>query len=142
MTSSLAGAGVFKNLDQIGIVADKAAANSIATDRVNVLTFNKDKFLEAFDADRGALKEILVGTETKLGIFSQVENVLESSLAGVYGYFDSASKAYDSKISRLDNKIDKAQKAVERYAARLEAKFSAMDLLIAKMQNQYNSFLG
>ena len=33
-------------------------------------------------------------------------------------------------------------KEVERYKARLEAKFSAMDLLIAKMQNQYSSFLG
>ena len=142
MTSSLAGSGVFKNLDQVGIVADKATANSISTDRVNVLTFDKDKFLEAFDADRDALKDLIVGTDAKLGIFSQVENVLESSLAGVYGYFDSASKGYDSKISRLDDKIAKAQKAVERYTARLEAKFSAMDLLIAKMQNQYSSFLG
>ena len=142
MTSSLAGVSVFRNLDAIGISADTASANNISTDRVNVLSFDKDKFLKAFDADRDALKDLLVGTDANLGIFSRVENVLENSLAGVYGYFDSANKSMTKEISRIDKKIDKANKEIERYKARLEAKFSSMDMLIANMQNQYSSFLG
>ena len=112
------------------------------TDNVDVLYFDKAKFLEAFDADRDALKNLIVGTDSNLGIFSKIENVVESSLKGVYGYFDSANTSYNNQISRLDDKIEKAQKAVERYKLRLEAKFSAMDQLIARIQNQYSNFLG
>ena len=142
MTSSLSGMSVFKNLDAVGISADKASANNISTEKVNVLNFDKDRFLSAFDADRTALKQLLVGTDSNLGIFSRIENVLESALTGVSGYFESANRSYQKEISRIDKKIERANKEVERYKARLEAKFSAMDLLIAKMQNQYSSFLG
>lgn len=142
MTSSIPGASIFKNLDQVGISSEAASANNINTDKVDVLYFDKAKFIEAFDADRDALKNLIVGTDSDLGIFSKIETVLESSLAGVYGYFDSATKSYDNQISRLDDKIEKATKAVERYKLRLEAKFSAMDRLIASIQNQYSNFLG
>ena len=104
------------------------------------MNFDKDKFIKAFDADRDALKNLLVGTQTTNGIFQQVENVIEQAVTT--GYFTSAERSYNNQISRLDSKIEKAQKAVERYKEQLEAKFASMDLLISKMQNQYSSFLG
>ena len=142
MTSSLVGATVFKNLDAIGISSDAASGSNISTSNINVLSFNRDKFLEAFEADRQAVQDLLVGTDVTPGVFMQIESVLENSLAGVSGYFDSANKSYNTQISKLDKKIQKANKAVETYKARLEAKFSAMDMLIANIQNQYSSFLG
>lgn len=141
MTSSISGAGVFRNLDSVGISLDAATAGSISTSTINVLNFDKDKFLKAFDADRDALKDLLVGTDTSKGVFQQVETVVESALASNYGYFASAEKSYSSEISKLDNKIKKAQESVARYRERLEAKFASMDLLIANIQNQYSSFL-
>ena len=142
MTSSLGGAGVFRNLDQVGISLNAATAGDIRTDNINILNFDKSKFLEAFDADRDALKDLLVGTESNLGIFQRVENIVEQALTSSYGYFSSAEKSYNTQIQRLDNKIKKANEAVERYRERLEAKFASMDLLISNMQNQYSSFLG
>ena len=142
MTSSLGGMGVFRNLDQIGISLDAATAGNIRTDNINVLSFDKDKFLKAFDADKDALKDLLVGTDANLGVFQRIENVVEQALVGVSGYFSSAEKSYNTQISRIDNKIKKAKDAVERYRERLEAKFASMDLLISNMQNQYSSFLG
>ncbi|MCM1073278.1 MAG: flagellar filament capping protein FliD, partial [Bacteroides sp.] len=142
MTSSIAGTSVFKNLDAIGISLDKASASNIRTDNINVLSFNKDKFIQAFEADRDAVKELLVGNETRKGIFVQVEDIIEQAVAGVTGYFSAAEKSYDTKIKRIDSKITRAKKDAERYKARLEAKFASMDLLIAKFQNQYSSFLG
>ena len=142
MTSSLGSATVFKNFDAIGITSDAATAGSIATDTINVLSFNKDKFLKAFDSDMEAVKALVVGTDSTQGILTKIETVVEQALTGASGYFASADKSYNTKISRLDNKIKKATEAVEKYRARLEAKFSAMDLLIARMQNQYSSFLG
>ena len=140
MTGSLVGAGVFKNLDAVGISIEKATANNIDTSKINVLNFDKNKFIEAFDADRDSLKNLLVGTDANKGIFQRVEDVIEQAVTT--GYFTSAERSYNNQISRLDDKIAKAQKAVERYREQLEAKFSSMDLLISKMQNQYSSFLG
>lgn len=142
MTSSISSSNVYKNLDAIGISHDAASAGNINTDTINVLSFDKDKFIEAFEADRDSLKMLLIGTDTSKGVFQQIESVLESALASSYGYFSSAEKSYNTKISNLDNKIKKTQSSVERYKERLESKFSSMDMLIANLQNQYSSFLG
>ena len=142
MTSSLGSATVFKNMDAIGISLDRATAGSIDTSTINVLSFDKDKFFKAFEADQEAVKALVVGTDATQGILTKIETVVEQALTSASGYFSSADKSYNSQISRMDNKIKKAQEAVERYKARLETKFSAMDLLISKIQNQYSSFLG
>lgn len=141
MTSSLSGTSIFRNLDAIGISLDTASAGNISTSTINVLSFNKDKFLSAFDADLDALKHLLIGNDSSAGIFVQVENLVEQALQGATGYFETANKSFDNQIKRLNQKIDRANKAVDNYRARLESKFSAMDLLIANMQNQYSSFL-
>ena len=140
MTGAISGLGAFSNLDAIGISLEKASANNISTANIDKLSFDKDKFLKAFDSDRDSLKALIVGTDTKQGIFQQVENVIEQAVT--IGYFTSAERSFNNQISRIDNKIDKALRAVDKYKERLEAKFASMDLLISKMQNQYSSFLG
>ena len=141
MTNTFVNTGVFKNLDAIGISADKAVSGNIDTSRVNVLNFDKNKFMDAFDSDLSSLKTLLVGNETNnwSGVLTNIENTVERALDS--GYFVSANKSYDTKIQRLNTKISKAEKAVEVYRARLEAKFASMDLLISNIQNQYSSFL-
>ncbi len=139
MTGSIATDGVFKNLSSIGISLEEASASNISTQNINKLTFDKDKFIKAFDADRDSLKKILVGTNSYDGIFQQVEKIVENSTSN---FFMSAEKSYATQISRIDSKISKAETSLERYRARLEKKFESMDLLISQMQNQYSSFLG
>ena len=141
MTSSDIGTTVFRNLDAIGICVDAASANNIDTNNIINLSFDKDKFLEAYEADDEAVKALLVGSENNTGIFNKVEQLLESALTSVSGYFDSADRSFDREIERLDNKIVNATKDMQRYRERLENKFSAMDMLIANMQQQYASFL-
>ncbi len=141
MTSSLGGNSVFKNFDAIGISTQTASANDVSTNNINVLHFDKEKFIEAYKTDAGALKQILVGTEDNLGILSRVENVIEQALSTGSGYFSSAENSFSRQIQNLDNKITKQLAAVERYKTRLEKKFNAMDMLISQMQNQYSSFL-
>ncbi len=143
MTSSDIGTTIFKNLDSIGISVDSASANNISTSNESIisLTFDKDKFIQAYEADQDAVKDLLIGGDTNTGIFTKAEQLVESALQSVTGYFDSADRSFDREISRLDDKITKANKEVERYRERLEAKFAAMDLLIAQMQQQYSTFL-
>lgn len=143
MTSSDSGTTIFRNLDSIGISVSDASASNISTTNEAIinLAFDKDKFLDAFEADQDAVKELLIGGVNNTGIFTKVETLLESALQSVTGYFSSADDAYRREINRLDDKIAKANEDVERYRARLEAKFSAMDMLIAQMQQQYSTFL-
>ena len=143
MTSSDVGATVFRNLDSIGISVADASANNISTSTESIvyLTFDKDKFLEAYEADQTAVKELLIGGDNNQGIFTKVEELVESALQSVTGYFDIADTSFTREINRIDDKITKANAEIERYRERLEAKFNSMDLLIAQMQQQYSSFL-
>jgi flagellar capping protein FliD len=142
MTSSMAGNSVFRNLDAIGITLEGASTGNIRTDNIHTLTFDREKFMQAFSADKEALKNLLVGTDSNLGVFQRVEKVVESAIDGTMGYFSSAERSYGKQLSRIDDKIQKAKTVVERYRERLEAKFASMDLLISNIQNQYSSFLG
>ena len=143
MTSSDMGTTVFRNLDSIGIGFNSASGNNISTANSAIvsLTFDKDKFFKAFDADQDAVKALIIGSANNKGVFTKVEDLVESTLKSVSGYFEATESSYSNKIRDLDKKITKANKEVDRYKARLEAKFQSMDMLIAQMQQQYSSFL-
>ena len=141
MSSSDIGTTVFRNLDSIGICFDKASVNNISTNNVLNLNFDKTKFMNAYEADWQAVKDLLTGSENNTGIFTKAENLVENALRGVTGYFDSTNRSLQTKINTIDKKIVKGNEAIERYRAQLEKKFSAMDLMISKIQQQYSSFL-
>ena len=143
MTSSDSGTTVFRNLDAIGISVSDASGSNISTTNEAIinLTFDKDKFLEAFEADQDAVKDLLIGGANNTGVFTKVETLLESALQGVSGYFATTEESYKREVNRLDERIVKTNKDIERYRARLEAKFASMDMLIAQMQQQYSTFL-
>ena len=140
MMNTFIGGGVFKNMDAIGIGYQKASNGNISTSNLEKLNFDRDKFLEAYDLDRDALKEFLVGTETSKGVLMKMEDVIENALT--VGYFTTSERSYANKLSTLDNKIERMTATVDRYKRRLESKFQAMDMLISRMQDQYSSFLG
>ena len=143
MTSSLSNSPVFRNLDAIGISVDAASGGNISTstDAITKLTFDADKFANAHETNCEALKYLLVGDGTNSGILNKVENLLEDSLKGVSGYFDSQVASYNNQIKQLTEQMVKANKQISNYRSLLENKFSTMDMLISNMQQQYSSFL-
>ena len=143
MTSSDAGALQYRNLDSIGITVNKAIGSNISTNTADIVTLNYDKakFFSAYDDNPYAVKWLLVGSDTNKGILTKVEELIESALAGVSGYFDTQNNAYNSQIRTINNQITKANQEISRYKELLENKFTSMDMLIAQMQEQYNSFL-
>ena len=120
---------------------EAAAANNISTTNIDKLSFNKSKFIEAFEANSVELKQMLVGTTSNLGVLSRIESVVEQALASTSGYFASAENSLKTQAQKLNDKITRANAAVESYKARLEKKFQSMDLLISQIQDQYSSFL-
>jgi len=142
MTSSSGIAGLaFTNLSSIGISTSAASSGNISTTGLDQLYFDKDKFMQAYNAERGDLEKLLVGADES-GILSRLETVVESALTSVSGYFYTTENSFAKQITKLNERISKQNKAVATYQSRLENKFSNMDLLISQIQNQYSSFLG
>ena len=141
MTSSIGGGLTFSNLASIGISVDAASASNVSTSGINKLSFDEEKFTSAFRADASSLKKLLVGTEENKGVLSKVEDLVENSLTSVSGYFATAEAGYTKQLQKLQDKITKQNKSVSNYQARLENKFRAMESIISKIQQQYQSFL-
>ena len=129
--------GVYKLLSELGISTASADANNLSGD-TNALTFDEDKFMEALEANPDSVKSILAGEN---GIFHMMENTVETSLKAVSGFFDVKTSTLDSNIKKMNEKITKQNENITAYKAQLEKKFSAMENLIAKMQQNYQSFL-
>jgi flagellar capping protein FliD len=138
MTNST-GNPIFRNLDAVGISLDKASAANLKTEGIDLLSFNREKFIEAYETDSTALKEMLTGD---MGVLTRVESVVEQALASASGYFASAENSYRNQITRIDRQIERANVAVANYKSRLESKFAAMEKIIAGMRDQYSTFLG
>jgi len=144
LVNTFAGATTFRNLAALGIstsAGNTVSAGDVSNAGIEFLYFDAEKFMEGYNKDAEAVKNMLVGSDSTPGILMQIENIVENALATGTGYFSIADKSYSDKILSINEKIKKANLAVEAYKARLESKFQSMDLLISQMQNQYNSFL-
>lgn len=138
MTQSIGGTTVYKNLAAIGISTGEAQ-DSVSTDVTNLM-IDKDKFMQALEDNSDAVKQLLVGTTDKPGVFLKAVNIVDSTLKST-GYISSTEKSINKNITRIGNKITDLTEALAHYREQLEKKFSSMERIISNMQNSYSSFL-
>jgi len=136
-TSNTANGGIYKLLSDIGISTTKADSNNLSAD-TNKLEFDEEKFLQAMQDDPESVKSILAGDN---GVFAMMESSVEQSLKAVSGFFDIKTTTIDSEIKKINEKITKKNSNISAYKAQLEKKFKAMENMIAKMQQNYSSYL-
>ena len=151
MNSADPGSTRFRNLASIGIKASaESNASSISTDNSDItfLSLDVDTFMEAFENYEDDVKALLIGSTDSngnvinKGILTKVEEIVEGALSAAGGYFDTATRAFNTESTNISQKIVNGTQAIEKYRKRLEHKFSAMDTMIAGMQNQFKAFLG
>ncbi len=136
--SNSSNGGAYRLLSQVGISTMQANSGDNLSTATNTLEFDEDAFLLALEEDPDSL-EALIGNDN--GIFGLMESAIETSLKAVSGYFDVKQSTLDSDITKAQDKIKRQQEKVSTYRAQLEKKFSAMETLIAQMQQNYSSFL-
>lgn len=129
--------GVYKLLADIGISTSSADSNNLSTD-TNALSLDEDKLIKALNENPESVKALLAGDS---GIFSMMEDTVEQSLKSVSGFFDVKTSTLDSNIKKTSEKISSKNSSITAYKAQLEKKFQAMENMIAKMQQNYQSFL-
>ena len=143
MTSASLSSTYYRNFDAIGISVSEAVGSNISTKTSDVVTlnFNRETFYQKYSENNLAVKALMIGDTSNKGVLLRIEDLIESALQGVSGYFDTQNAAYNNQISNLNKQISKANQEVAKYKEMLESKFSSMDMLIAQMQEQYSSFL-
>ena len=135
--SNDANGGVYRLLSQIGISTGQADGNSLSSD-ITSLELDEDTFLKALEENPESVESLLAGEN---GIFNMMEKTVEQSLSAVSGFFDIKQSTLDDDIKKIEEKITKQNSKIATYKSQLEAKFHAMELTIAQMQQNYSSFL-
>lgn len=136
--SNTSNGGAFKLLADIGISTGKADGNNISADNTNTLVLDEAKLKEALAKDPESVRSLLAGEN---GVLSMMEDSVEQTLSASTGFFDVKEKTLNSDIQKMETKIKKQTESVTKYRAQLEKKFNAMEQMIAKMQQNYSSFL-
>ena len=138
MTKSLSSSALFRNLMSVGISTGKAQ-DSITTD-VTSLIIDKDKFMECLDSNPDEIKNLLVGTKDKSGLFVDIENMVERAISQS-GIITITENRLNNNIENYNKKISAQTLALNKYRARLETKFKNMESIISNLQNSYNGLL-
>ena len=130
------GSALYKTLAAIGI-STGAPGTSITADTTQ-LVFDKEKFKEAFLSDPEGVKSLLIGNpdEGSTGIMQKVKTTLEPALDNVSGYFKTRADSLGKEITNMTENISKKNTELETYRARLVQQYTAMDLIIAKLNQQ------
>ena len=129
--------GVYKLLSDIGIKTSSADGNNLSAD-TDSLTLDEDALKKALEENPESVRAILTGEG---GVLTMMEDTVEQSLKASVGFFDVKTTTLDSDIKKMEQKITKQTANVATYKSQLEKKFSAMELTISKMQQNYSSFL-
>ena len=129
--------GVYKLLSDIGIKTSSADGNNLSAD-TDSLTLDEDALKKALEENPESVRAILTGEG---GVLTMMEDTVEQSLKASVGFFDVKTTTLDSDIKKMEEKITKQTANIATYKSQLEKKFSAMELTISKMQQNYSSFL-
>lgn len=130
----------YKTLASIGITTGAVTTDMNAD--VKQLKIDKDKLTAALEADPDAVLKMFTGDDALKtnGVLSKMSTTLENALNATSGYFTKQNNAYENQIDRLNDKTAKMTKDLEKYQTNLEAKFQAMDKLIAAFQKSGSIF--
>lgn len=129
--------GVYKLLSDIGISTAAADSKNLDTNTYE-LQLDEEKLMKALEENPESVKAILTGDG---GVLNMMEDAVEQSLKAVTGFFDIKTSTLDSNIKKVNEKITKKNTSIQTYEEQLKKKFSNMETMIAKMQQNYSSFL-
>lgn len=138
LITSNVGSGKYKSLADIGITTGAVGA-SVDAD-TSQLVIDEEKFKAAFEADPDAVKELLVGSTEKgtTGLMQELQTSLKPALDSQSGYFKARSDSLSSELSNIASNIENKNSALETYKANLTKKYTNMDLMIAKLNQQFS----
>ncbi len=141
LSSFVSDNGSFGMLSQIGISTGEAGLS--VDDDATTLKFDEEAFDEAWAKDSTSVKNLISGGSSgnKNGIFDKMVEKVNNTLDVTTGMFTVKSDSISRLISTQEDRITRAYENLDAYESQLTKQFQYMDEMIAKLQQQYASFL-
>jgi Flagellar capping protein len=122
----------YKMMAEIGLEIDKGITKgSLMT---GTITFDKEKFKEAFSKDPNAVIDLFKHNEN--GIMKAMDNRLKEWTSSVNGLITSKIKGYDSEIDMLDDRMEALDNRLQMKYEQLKKQFTAMEVALSGLKSQ------
>ncbi|PIV81591.1 hypothetical protein COW53_03570, partial [bacterium CG17_big_fil_post_rev_8_21_14_2_50_64_8] len=122
------GLGDITNFFQVGITR--------GSDRQ--LVFSQDDFNTALADDYSGVRDLFIEREGNLGKMYLLDTAIEDLTDSIDGVFKISTDSLNRKIDYADDTIARYERSVETYQSTMEAKFTAMERMVAQLQAQGN----
>lgn len=122
------GLGDITNFFQVGITR--------GSDRQ--LVFSQDDFETALADDYSGVRDLFIEREGNLGKMYLLDTAIEDLTDSIDGVFKISTDSLNRKIDYADDTIARYERSVETYQSTMEAKFTAMERMVAQLQAQGN----
>jgi len=113
----------------------------ITTGEDRQLLWDEEKFQAALENDFAGVRDLFIEREGNLGKGYLIRTAIDNMTDSVSGLFKISSDALNSKIRTADQTIERYERGIESYRMNLEARFTAMERMVAQLQAQGN-YLG
>jgi flagellar hook-associated protein 2 len=123
--------GTFSSLGQIGVTTDKKGRLSV----------NSAKLDEALGLDAMGVAKVFAGsTDGSVdGVAGKIETLVDSFIDYSDGVLTAKSNGINSRISSITSAIGREELRISKYEDSLRAQFTAMELMMAKLNSQQSS---
>lgn len=113
----------------------------ITTGEDRQLLWDPEKFQKALETDFSGVRDLFIEREGNLGKGYLIRTAIDDMTDSVSGLFKISSDALNNKIRSTDQSIERYERSLESYRMNLEARFTAMERMVAQLQAQGN-YLG
>jgi flagellar hook-associated protein 2 len=110
----------------------------ITTGEDGQLRWDEDKFRTALLADPAGVRDLFIEREGNLGKGYLINTAIADLTDSAEGLFKISTDALNSKIRFADRTIERYERGIESYRLNLQAKFLAMERMVAQLQAQGN----
>ncbi len=116
----------------------------ITVTREGRLEFDRSKFIEASETDRGELERLFVAPtgDTDLGVLDRIVQAAEEATATGSGRLWSEAEATKSRIERWGDQIDAYETRFELREATLRRQYAALGVALGALSEQSNYLAG
>lgn len=122
------------------------ASVGITTDRTGAITFDRAKFLEAYDTDPAAVEGFfganVVADTADDGLAERVSLVAEAATAINTGRISLAISSRESEVTSIDDRIDQWDIRLELKETSLRRMFTSLETNLSTLQQQGNWLAG
>jgi flagellar hook-associated protein 2 len=108
----------------------------IKTGEDRQMVWDPEKFKEALADDYDSVRDLFIEKDGNLGKGYLIGAAIDDMTHSVDGLFRISNDALNSKIKTTDRNIERYERGIESYRLNLEARFIAMERMVAQLQAQ------